>query len=186
MHTILNQTGDLPWALPLLLASIVLGLVLARPLGRALSEPPWVAAMLVISIGLIVSYTLTPRSGASWASIVAAPADRTGLDDLVQAPWHWWPLDARSLNVLLFIPLGFAIAFIGRRWLRWAFIACAVVAPFAIEGVQLVVSRLDRLPQWVDVVDNITGVVIGLLLGLAVSWMASRRGGPVRQSHPDD
>ncbi len=31
MHTILNQTGDLPWALPLLLASIVLGLVFLAP-----------------------------------------------------------------------------------------------------------------------------------------------------------
>ena len=161
--------------MPLLLVAVVLAVLLARPLGRALSEPAWVAAMLVVSVGLVIAYTLTPRSGASWATIVAAPVDRTGPDELVRAPWHWWPIDARTLNVLPFMPLGFAIAFIGPRRLLWAFVACAVVAPFAIEGVQLIVSRLDRLPPWVDVVDNVTGLALGFVLGLAASWLARSR-----------
>ena len=70
-----------------------------------------------------------------------------------------------SLNVALFIPLGIAIGLVhvSRPWAALTFAAIAL--PFAIEAIQLVAPILDRGCQSADVVDNLTGLALGLLIG---------------------
>ena len=71
------------------------------------------------------------------------------------------------LNVALFVPLGAALAWLGRpRWLL-----AAVALSVAIELVQLTLP--DRQTELIDVVTNSVGAVIGYT---AVRALRRRRG----------
>jgi hypothetical protein len=94
-------------------------------------------------------------------------------------------LDQRTLNVLLFVPAGmFLVLAIGRWWsgLLLAPIGLAGLAAYSlgIEFVQLQLARLDRACDVTDVVDNVTGAVLGVGIGVVLAvvlrpWR-SRRG----------
>ncbi|HEX7471645.1 MAG TPA: VanZ family protein, partial [Candidatus Limnocylindrales bacterium] len=73
-----------------------------------------------------------------------------------------------ALNVFLYIPLGAAIGMASRSRYRILLAVGAAALPFAIEGTQLVVTWLDRACQSSDVSDNLTGLVIGALIGWLV------------------
>jgi glycopeptide antibiotics resistance protein len=70
-----------------------------------------------------------------------------------------------SLNVLLFVPLGLAVAMLPRT--RGAALVAlgAVALPFVVEGLQLVVTVLGRGCQTADVFDNLLGLAVGFALG---------------------
>ena len=82
----------------------------------------------------------------------------------------------------MFIPLGFAIAMVPRSRRKAAVLAAAVALPFVIEATQLVVTPLGRACQSADVVDNLTGLVLGLVAGAVVAWLAPALG---RVSEPE-
>ena len=158
--------------LPLLMPVVLMGLFIAVACGRLLACrlrcPWWVAVALVASLTLVIGVTLTPQSVS---------------EDVVDAGEISWPftwilalLDERTLNVLLFVPLGFTIALIGSRVL-WFAVVGVLALPWAVEGIQYLVTWLSRDAQWQDVVDNTVGAVIGLGIGLVVR--ASKRLEPV-------
>ena len=149
-----------------------MGLFIAVACGRLLACrlrcPWWVAVALSASLTLVIGVTLTPQSVS---------------EDVVDAGEISWPftwilalLDERTLNVLLFVPLGFTIALIGSRVL-WIAVVGVLALPWAVEGIQYLVTWLSRDAQWQDVVDNTVGAVIGLGIGLVVR--ASKRLEPV-------
>ena len=149
--------------LPLLLPVVLVGLFIAVACGRLLSRrlrcPWWVAVALVASLTLVIAVTLTPQSIS---------------EDVMDAGESSWPftwilalLDERALNVLLFVPLGFTTALIGSRVL-WFAVVGVLALPWAVEGIQYLVTWLSRDAQWQDVVDNTVGAVIGLGIGLVV------------------
>lgn len=149
--------------LPLLLPVVLVGLFIAVACGRLLSRrlrcPWWVAVALVASLTLVIAVTLTPQSIS---------------EDVINAGEISWPftwilalLDERALNVLLFVPLGFTTALIGSRVL-WFAVVGVLALPWAVEGIQYLVTWLSRDAQWQDVVDNTVGAVIGLGIGLVV------------------
>jgi len=82
-------------------------------------------------------------------------------------------------NIVMFIPLGFAIALVPRSRRKAAVLAAAVALPFAIEATQLVVVSLGRACESADIVDNLTGLVIGLAAGAVVARFAPTLGRPV-------
>ena len=49
----------------------------------------------------------------------------------------------------------------------------AIALPFAIEAVQFAVTPLGRACQSADVVDNLTGLLVGLVAGTIVAWLVS-------------
>ena len=107
----------------------------------------------------MIAVTLTPQSIS---------------EDVIDAGEISWPftwilalLDERALNVLLFVPLGFTTALIGSRVL-WFAVVGVLALPWAVEGIQYLVTWLSRDAQWQDVVDNTVGAVIGLGIGLVV------------------
>ena len=59
-------------------------------------------------------------------------------------------------------------------------LAVALALPFAIEATQLVVIPLGRACQGADVIDNLTGLVIGLMAGAVLGRLRpeSRRALP--------
>ena len=85
-------------------------------------------------------------------------------------------LDEASLNVLLFVPLGVSIALLPRSRLKAAIVVVAIALPFAIEAAQLVVLWLDRACESADVVDNLTGLAIGLGGGIVARRLAAGPG----------
>jgi glycopeptide antibiotics resistance protein len=168
-------------SLPLLVPVFVLGLVVAalacRRVGAWLRMPWWAAFVLIAGLGLVAALTLTPvRSGAVVVVDAVSLVPFTPDGPIVRPPTQWWRIDDRTLNVLVFIPIGFAVILVGRPAARIALVAGALALPWVIEGTQLVVTWLARGPQWQDVVDNTVGVLIGLLVG----WVVARRLGPVR------
>jgi glycopeptide antibiotics resistance protein len=160
------------WFWPGLLVTGVLGVVLGRPVGRALKVHALIAMCLVISIGLIVSATLTPsREAVRFGTVGLGSCDFSRV-----SPPSWaefLSLGDPTFNVLLFIPLGMAIGFfpLGRRQLILA--AGAAALPLVIETIQLVAKGLDRACQSEDVVDNLTGLVVGLGVGLVIRLVAN-------------
>lgn len=180
--------STLPLLVPTFAVGVVLAFVLRGRVSRALAMPGWAAWLLVASLGLVVALTLTPQRWGTPAATVFAAFDGAAGEPvgtpLWRWPWQWWPVDARTWNVLLFVPLGVAVAFVGRRGVRWVLVAGLLAAPLAIEGVQYAVAWLVRDPQWQDVVDNVTGAVLGLALGALLRATLRRRTPPPTRPHP--
>lgn len=155
---------------PAVLVVLVVATVSSARLARAMDRPWALAFALILSVGIIAAATLTPGrdallfgipgSGSCDLSNVALPTirDLRSFNDV-------------SLNVLLFLPLGLTAPFAGPTRPTVALLAASVAFPFVIEAIQLIVTPLGRSCQSVDVIDNLTGLVLGLgcagLLGVA-------------------
>lgn len=166
----------------------ILAVALGGRLGRRLTAPRWVGALLIFALGLIASATLTPSREAlrfGVAGTGTCDLSRVGLAPLSAI---FAPQDA-GFNVLLYLPLGVALGSL--PWRRssagWWLVAVGL-AP-AVELTQLVVTQLDRACQSSDVVDNLTGLVVGVvaargLRSLGIGWpRPDRRGRPRRFNH---
>jgi glycopeptide antibiotics resistance protein len=136
----------------------------------------WLVLGALLSVGLVVAITLTPLDAAASTAqgigqgsfVLEAPPTK-----IFRSPSEWWPIDDRSLNILLFVPLGFVVALMPRRWFLPA-VVVALLAPVVVEGLQWLLPVLRRDPQWQDVADNMVGVVVGVLIAVAARWGAAR------------
>lgn len=161
----------IPWLLPGMIASIVLGLVVARPLGRALRARPLVAWLVVVGAGLVLSATVTPLRDALESGHVGTGGcdlSRIGLIALGSLR----SINDSSLNVILFMPLGVAIGLVPAGRPRTILVVAAVASPFVIEAIQSVAPVLGRGCESADVIDNLTGLAVGLIVGIALCWLA--------------
>jgi VanZ family protein len=163
----------LPWLIPGLVLSAIVGLLAGRRVGRVFRTTPSVGWALVVGFGLIVAATLTPlRAGLDFDTTGIGTCD---LSRLGVAPLReLLRISDPSLNVLLFIPLGFALGLIPRSRRLVALAVVAVVSPFAIEIAQLVLPILGRGCQSADVFDNLTGLVLGWLIGTGFAVLSER------------
>ena len=72
------------------------------------------------------------------------------------------------------IPLGFAIVLLPRSRRKLAVLLGAIALPFAVESIQFIASPLGRECQSSDVIDNLTGLFVGLAAGTVATWAARR------------
>lgn len=154
----------LPWLLPGLTVSALVGFVVSRRVGRYFGTVRSLGFGLVVAFGLVVSATLTPlRSGLELdaAGIGTCDLSRLGIIPLQQL----LRISDPSLNVLLFIPLGLAIGLVPGSRRKRVLAVLAVLSPIAIESAQLLLPILGRGCQSGDVVDNLTGLLLGWLIG---------------------
>jgi len=163
--------GILPWFVPAVALSFVIGLALSRALGRRLNVPPWVGVGMVCAVGVVLASTLTPLGPAARGG----PSDmcdfsRVGIVELGKLG----RVNDESLNVLLFIPIGLAIAAVPGWKPRVGLFVAAVALPVAIETIQLLVPILRRGCQSADVVDNLTGLIVGLGIGMVMTFIGGR------------
>jgi hypothetical protein len=176
--------ANVPLFWPGFLLSIVIGIAVAPATSRRLSIGRIHAAVLVASIGLIVSATLTPLRDAFVSGAVG-----TGTCDLsrIGPPplRELIALNDTTLNLVLFAPLGLAIGLLPGQRPRRILLAFALVFPFAIETTQLLLPILDRGCQSADVVDNLTGLVAGFLVGAGWRWWSSRGATPATHRSTD-
>jgi hypothetical protein len=154
---------DLPLLLPGVVLSIGLAVLLAPWLSQRLRTSRSVGFLVLASIGVIVAATITPDLAALAGG---PPSDgvcdlrRIGLPPLAALRG----INQTSLNVLLFVPLGFAIGLLPPSR-RVALVLLLVLAsPFVVELTQLTVTSLGRGCQSADVIDNSLGLIVGLAL----------------------
>jgi hypothetical protein len=162
---------NVPFFLPGFAISIVIGMAASGVLGRALGVRRALAWAIVVSLGIIAAATLTPQlqaleSGAMGSS--SCDLSRLGpapLDELLR------PTESLG-NILMFIPLGVTIALVPRSRRKATLVVFAIALPFGIETTQLLLPVLDRACESADIVDNLTGLVVGLGGGVLAGWLA--------------
>jgi hypothetical protein len=165
--TIGSLIGTVPWFLPGMVLTIAVSALVCTRVGRWLGAGPVRTWWLLVGLGFVVITTLTPQRDA-----IEHGAIGSGTCDLSRT---WFaPLDFyrgandSAENILLFVPLGIAIALLPGR-LRRVAIPAGVLLPFAIEALQRQATILNRSCQSADLVDNIAGVLIGLGIGAAMT-----------------
>jgi hypothetical protein len=165
--------GDLPWLLPGLAITTVIALAVAGRVARRLRTENWIAFVLVVSVGAVLAATIPPVEGGGQPS---APGrcdfGRMGLAPLSE---YLHLGGDTSLNVILFVPLGLAIGLLGRSPVTARLLVAALVSPVVIEAIQSVAPMLGRGCQSRDVVDNLLGLGIGLVLGALLSLVRAGR-----------
>lgn len=159
------------------LIALVVFVGLARLLGPRLGRVTSVAiagfCWTVVCIGIL---TLIP---AQWG-IGVVPVDEAqttcSLDYGGPAPDGFWilPGSQRLLNIAVFVPAGALWVLAVARWrTRWVLAPLGIAAlglySLLIEATQLAASRIGRACDVTDMVDNITGAVLGGLLGVLLA-----------------
>jgi hypothetical protein len=169
-----------------------------------------VAGLLCLVVGLASGRRFGPMAGFAWfgllwsiavigiVTLVPAqnglgyiPADQHATscswDIGGPAPGGFWIFGGgqQLLNTLLFVPAGFFLVLMAARWRAgWLLvpIGLAGLATYSlvIEEIQLQVARIDRACDVTDIIDNVSGAVIGVLLGVVLlpalrPWRSKRR-----------
>jgi len=136
-----------------------------------------VVAALGWSLVVLALVTLIPAYGAPGIVPADERLDSCSWDVGGPAPEGFWIFSGgqRLLNVAVFVPSGALLVLAAARWPRsaWATVplglALLVGYSVAIELTQLALARLDRACDVTDVVDNMTGAVLGGLLGVVLA-----------------
>ena len=162
-------------ALGALVAGVVLGLVgwlLAKRLGVA----GWAAAGLVWTVVVIALVTLVPAEADPGVVLAEDRLPGCSFDIGGPAPDGFWIFSGgqRLLNTVAFFPSGALLVLAAARWRSaWLTVPAGLVALAAysvgIEVVQLELARIDRACDATDVIDNVTGAVVGVGTGLLLA-----------------
>lgn len=163
--------AQLPWLIPGCLLAFVVSTLASSRVARWLGCGRLVAWTLLMSVGVILAGTLTPvvvGGGLERSHPGTCDLTRVGLPSMLQLTGSG---DALG-NIIMFVPLGFAIAVLPWSRRMAAVLLGAAALPFVIEATQLLVIPLGRTCESADVVDNLTGLVIGLAAGAVVSRLA--------------
>jgi hypothetical protein len=165
--------SPLPLFAPACLVALVVSTLACGPAARWLGARRSVAWVLLMSVGVILAGTMTPLNAADRLGLPPAGTcdlSRIGLPSLEELRRQGDVIG----NILMFVPLGVAIALLPRSPRRAVVLVAAVAFPFAIEATQLVVTPLHRACESADVVDNLSGLVLGLAAGAVFAWLAAR------------
>jgi hypothetical protein len=134
-------------------------------------------ALLVWSVVVIGLITLIPADGAPGIVPAEDRLDSCSWDIGGPAPDGFWIFSGgqRLLNAAVFVPSGALVVLLASRNLRWSWLTAPLgllgLAAYsvAIEVTQLGLARLDRACDVTDIIDNVTGVVAGGLVGIALA-----------------
>ena len=158
------------------LAAAVLLVPLGLLLGRFLGVSGWAFTALVWTLVVIALVTLLPASPDP--GVVAAEGRLPGCSTDIggPAPDGFWIFSGgqRLLNTVAFLPSGALLVVALARWrAAWLTVPVGLVGlalySVGIEWVQLELARLDRACDLTDVVDNVTGAVLGVGVGIVLA-----------------
>jgi hypothetical protein len=136
-----------------------------------------VLGLFVWSLLVLGLVTLLPANGAPGIVPAEGRLDYCSWDIGGPAPDGFWIVSGgqRLLNTLVFVPSGVLLVVVAARWRRTAWVSVpigfALLAGYsvAIELTQLALARLDRACDVTDMIDNVTGAAIGVLLGIPLA-----------------
>lgn len=166
----------------MLLGALASGLVLGLVALAARRWVGWVSALawagLLWSLVVIALVTLVPANGAPGVVPAEGRLTTCSWDVGGPAPEGFWVFDGgqRLLNTVLFIPAGALLVVAVARWrsgLLLAPIGLALLAAYSagIEWTQLELARIDRACDVTDVIDNVTGALVGFGIGLVLTLL---------------
>ena len=165
--------------------TIIVGFIFSRRVARAMGVPRFVAWLLVLGVGLVIAATLTP--GREPSNLGAQGRGACDLGRLTPAPLgEILQFDDASSNIILFIPLGLALGLARRSRRKLLLIAGSCALPFVVEALQLAAPALGRACQSADAIDNLTGLVIGLVCGTVLGAFFKTEHGPGRSQPGTD
>jgi glycopeptide antibiotics resistance protein len=161
LRSFLRTLGTTPLVFPVLLVVAVVSALAAPWTARRTGLARLPAALLLFSFGAILAITLTPGIGGD----PSAPFTCKGLVPAPSLSELWSLTNENGQNVLLYVPLGLFIGLIPRRNVLVGAGIAAAAMPFAIEGFQALLPGFARSCDAWDVVENVLGLAIGLVLG---------------------
>ena len=158
-------------------ASGLLCLLLVGALRPRLGPVSSVAvAGLAWSLVVIALVTLIPANGAPGVVSAEGRLTTCSWDIGGPAPDGFWIFESgqRLLNTVLFVPSGALLVLAAARWRSaWRLVPLGLVALAAysagIEKTQLELARIDRACDVTDVVDNVTGALLGVVIGVVLA-----------------
>ncbi|QCW52157.2 hypothetical protein FE634_20145 [Nocardioides dongxiaopingii] len=160
-------------------AGVVCGL-LAVVLSRRLGPVAAVAVGgLLWSIAIIGLITLLPATAAPGVVPAEGRLDTCSWDIGGPAPDGFWIFSGgqRLLNTVVFVAPGAFLVVAAARWGRAALalvpLGLALLAAYSlgIEWTQLELARIDRACDVTDIIDNVTGAVVGVGLGVVLAMI---------------
>ncbi len=146
------------------------------PRSTASAGRPWVSRILDPHV-LLGVYLFLLTLIALWPTPVDSDA-RPFLRAVARiVPVLTYPRIEFAANILLFVPFGLLLALILRQ--RYLIVPIAFVASVTIESVQaLMIDK--RVPSVMDIIANLAGACIGLLIVAVAEWWRGRRSAPGR------
>jgi len=127
----------------------------------------------LVVIGLI---TLIPANGAPGIVPAEGRLETCSWDIGGPAPEGFWIFAGtqRLLNTVVFVPSGALLVLAAARWRSvWVTVplGLAGLAAYsaAIEVTQLELARIDRACDVTDVIDNVTGGIVGVGIGIVLA-----------------
>lgn len=170
--------NNVPWFLPGVVCSLVVSQIVAPSVARTLRTGRLGAWFLALSLGVVLSATVTPiRAALDGSGLAGRSCDfsRIGLVPLAEL----LTVSDTSLNVVLFVPLGWALGLIPNTRRKPILVLVVIALPFGIEALQLWAPILARGCESADVIDNLSGLALGLTGATAFRWLrpALRSGG---------
>lgn len=159
--------ATLPWLLPGTAVAFAASLLASNAVGRWLGVRRSVAWVGLFSLGVILASTLSPLDPSSVVTrdVRACDYTRTWLASL---PEMVSGSDV-TLNIILFLPLGWAIGIAPWSARKVIVVLGAIASPLVIEALQLLLPPLGRGCESADILDNLTGLAIGFLVGMVVA-----------------
>lgn len=166
------------------LLALAIGLAVGRRMGP-LAGFAWFG--LLWSVAVIGIVTLIPAENGLGYIPAEEHATSCSWDIGGPAPGGFWIFGGgqQLLNTVLFVPAGLFLVLALARWRAgWLLVPLGLAALAAyslgIEETQLHVARIDRACDVTDIVDNVTGGVLGVAVGLVLlpltrPWRARRR-----------
>jgi hypothetical protein len=166
------------------LLSAVVGLAVGRRLGPVAGFS-WFG--LTWSVAVIGVVTLIPAENGLGYIPADQHATSCSWDIGGPSPDGFWILGGgqQLLNAVLFVPAGIFLVLALARWRAGRVLvplglAALAAYSLAIEETQLHVARIDRACDVTDIIDNVTGAVIGVAIGVALlplfrPWRGRRR-----------
>jgi glycopeptide antibiotics resistance protein len=165
----------------MLLGVVLTGVLCAGLAWRTQRRTGWTwavcLALLVWSVLVLGLITLLPANGSPGIVSAESRLDYCSWDIGGPAPDGFWivPGGQRLLNLVVFIPSGALLVLTAARWPRTTWVTVpvgfALLAAYSvlIEVTQLVLARLDRACDVTDMIDNITGAGVGVLVGVPLA-----------------
>lgn len=158
-----------------LVAGVALGLLATALAGRVRWLTAWSLAGLLWTLAVIGLVTLIPANGVPGIVPAEGRLETCSWDIGGPAPEGFWIFESgqRLLNTVLFVPSGILLVLAATRvrgaW-PWLLVPLGLAGLAAystgIEAVQLWLARIDRACDVTDIIDNVTGALIGVLAGV--------------------
>ena len=156
-------------------SGVVCGVLALVMRGRLGSVTAFAIAGFVWSLAVIAIVTLLPTHPDLGIVPAEGRASSCSTDIGGPAPDGFWIFAGgqRLLNTALFVPSGALLVLGASRWrIGWVLVPVGLAGLAAysalIELTQLELARIDRACDLTDVVDNVTGTVLGVALGVVL------------------